>query len=96
MMPEELTRKLLKVFGVAVTDFEDQCHGIVQQAQDAASRGDDPTAFLPLLEGLARSTSQVTGRLLEVTQFIAEQQTRVTAELLGILEEMKKRKGSST
>ena len=95
-MAEELTRKLLKVFGMAVTDFEVQCQGIAQQAQDAANRGDDPMAFLPLLEGLARSTSQVTGRLLEVTQFIAEQQARVTAELLGLLEEMKKRKGSST
>ena len=29
-MAEDLTRKLLKVFGVAVADFEDQCQAIVQ------------------------------------------------------------------
>ncbi|MGB4782030.1 MAG: hypothetical protein WBH61_08385 [Candidatus Methylomirabilis sp.] len=29
-MAEDLTQKLLKVFGVAVADFEDQCQAIVQ------------------------------------------------------------------
>lgn len=94
-MAEELTRKLLKVFGVAVTDFEDRCQEIGQQVRDAVGRG-DPAAFLPLLEGLVRSTSDVTRRLLEVTQFIVEQQNRTSAEILGLLDEMKKRKGSST
>ena len=94
-MPEELTRKLLKVFGVAVTDFEGRCQEIGQRARDAMGRG-DPAAFLPLLEGLVRSTSDVTRRLLEITQFIVEQQNRTSAEILGLLDEMNKRKGSST
>ena len=92
-MAEELTRKLLKVFGVAVTDFEDRCQEIAQQAQDTMASGDDPAAFLPLLEGLVRSTAEVTRRLLEVTQFIVEQQNRTSAELLRLLDEVKKRKG---
>lgn len=29
-MAEDLTRRLLRVFGVAVADFEDQCQAIVQ------------------------------------------------------------------
>ena len=94
-MAEELTRRLLKVFGVAVTDFEDRCQEISQQARDAMGRG-DPAAFLPLLEGLVRSTSEVTRRLLEITQFIVEQQNRTSAELLRILDQVKERKGPST
>ena len=53
-MAEELTRKLLKVFGVAVTDFEDRCLQVAQQARDEVGRGVDPAAFLPMLEGLVR------------------------------------------
>lgn len=90
-MAEELTRKLLKVFGVAVTDFEDRCQQLVQQARDAAGKGADPAPFLPLLEECVRSTSEVTRRLLEVTQFIAEQQQRTHAEVLRLLDEVKKR-----
>lgn len=29
-MAEDLTRRLLRVFGVAVADFEDQCQAVVQ------------------------------------------------------------------
>ncbi len=95
MMAEELTRKLLKVFGVAVTDFEDRCQEIGQQAREAMSLG-DAAAFVPLLEGLVRSTSDVTRRLLEVTHFVVEQQNRTSAELLSILDQVKKQKGLST
>ena len=95
-MAEELTRKLLKVFGVAVTDFEDRSLEITRQAREAARQDADPAVFLPLLEGLVRSTSEVTKRLMEVTQFIAEQQNRTHAEVLGLLEELRKRRGCST
>jgi len=94
-MAEELTRKLLKVFGVAVTDYEERCQEIGQQARDAIGRG-DPAAFLPLLEGLARSTADVMRRLGEVTQFIVEQQNRASTELLSILDQVRKQKGLST
>lgn len=92
-MAEELTRKLLKVFGVAVTDFEDRCREVAQQARDEANRGGDPAAFLPLFEGLVRSTLEVTRRWMEVTQLIVEQQNRSCTEVLGLLEEATKRKG---
>ncbi len=92
-MAEELTRKLLKVFGVAVTDFEDRCLQVAQQARDEAARGGDPSAFLPLVEGLVRSTLEVTRRWMEVTQLIVEQHHRTCTEVLGLLDELKKRKG---
>ena len=95
-MAEDSTRKLLKVFGVAVTDFEDRCQEIARQARDAGIRGGDPAAFLPLLEGLVQSTSEVMRRLLEVTQLIVEQQNRTFGEVLGVLEEAKRRRGPST
>lgn len=95
-MAEDSTRKLLKVFGVAVTDFEDRCLQIAQQARDAADQDGDPTAFLPLLEGLVRSGSEVGKQLMEVTQFIVEQQKKTHTEVLGLLEELRKRKGCST
>ncbi len=95
-MAEELTRKLLKVFGVAVTDFEDRCLQIAQQVRDEARRGGDPALFLPLLEGLVRSTLEVTSRWMEVTQLIVEQQHRACTEVLGLLDESKKRRGLST
>ena len=95
-MAEELTRKLLKVFGVAVTDFEDRCLQVAQQARDEVGRGVDPAAFLPMLEGLVRSTLEVTRRWMEVTQLIVEQHNRTCTEVLSVLDEVKKRKGRLT
>ena len=95
-MAEESTRKLLKVFGVAVTEFEDRCLQIAQQAREAARQGNDLATFLPLLEGLVRSTSDIGKRLIEVTQFIVEQQHRTHAEVLDLLEELRKRGDLST
>jgi len=94
-MAEELTRKVLKVFGVAVTDFEDRCREVAQQAREEAAHGGDPGAFLPLVEGLVRSTLDVTRRWMEVTQLIVEQHSRTCTELLGLLDDLKKRKGHS-
>jgi hypothetical protein len=95
-MAEELTRKLLKVFGVAVTDFEDRCLDVAQRARDEAGRGGDPAAFLLLVEGLVRSTLEVTKRWMEVTQLIVEQHNRTCTEVLSVLDEVKKRKGLLT
>ncbi|MBI2884199.1 MAG: hypothetical protein HYY11_09920 [Candidatus Methylomirabilis oxyfera] len=95
-MAEELTRKRLKVFGVAVTDFEDQCQAIAEQARREVDRGGDPAAFLPMLEGLLRSSSEVFGRWLEVTRAIVEQQQQTNVQILGLLDGLKKQKGFSS
>lgn len=95
-MAEELTRKRLKVFGVAVTDFEDQCQAIVEQVRRDAGCGSDPTAFLSFAEEFLRSNAEVVRRWLEVTQAIIEQQQQTNAVLLGLLDELKKQKGLSS
>ena len=95
-MAEELTRKVLKVFGVALTDFEDRCAAAAQRARDEAGRGADPAEFLPILEELVRSTSEVWRRWIEVTQVIHDQHCRVHAEVLNLLDEAKTRKGRAT
>jgi hypothetical protein len=95
-MAEDSTRKLLKVFGIAVTDFEDRCQQLVQRAREAAGKGADPAAFLPLLDELVRSGSEVGKQVMEVTQFIVEQQKKTHAEVVSLLEELRKRRGSST
>ena len=91
-MADELTRKLLKVFGVAVTDFEDRCTQVAQQAREVAASRGDPAAFLPLMEALARSALEVTRRWMEVTHLIVEQQNRTSTEILDLLDELKKGK----
>lgn len=95
-MAEELTRKRLKVFGVAVTDFEDQCQAITEEARREIDRGGDPAALLPVFERLLRSNSEVVGRWLEVTQAIVEQQQQTHAKILGLLDGLKRQKGLSS
>jgi hypothetical protein len=95
-MAEELTRKRLKVFGVAVTDFEDQCRTIAERARREVDCGGDPAAFLPILEEFQRSSSEVFGRWLEVTQSIIEQQKQTNATILGLLDRLKNQKGCSS
>lgn len=95
-MAEELTRKRLKVFGVAVTDFEHQCQAIAERVRREAGRGSDPAAFLSFAEEFLRSNSEVVRRWLEVTQVIIKQQQQTNATLLGLLDELKKQKGLSS
>ena len=75
-MADDLTRKLLKVFGVAVTDFEDASRRLQDQAKGGAE---------PDLLGLARETvaasAEVNRRWLEVSRFIFEEQARLHAEV---------------
>jgi len=92
-MAEESTRRLLRVFGVAVTEFEDRCQQIVQQAHEAAASGTEAAALLPALEQVARSSAEVASRLLEVAQFIVERHTRTCTEILGLLDELKRQGG---
>lgn len=75
-MAEDSTRKLLKVFGVAVTDFEDAGTRLREQAKAAAAHD------LPALAGDAIAASaEVNRRWLEVTRSIFEEQARLHAEI---------------
>ncbi len=75
-MADELTRKMLKVFGVAVTDFEDASRRIQEQARTGSE------ADLLRLAGEALAASaEVSRRWLEVSRYLFEEQSRLHADL---------------
>ncbi|MFN3477069.1 MAG: hypothetical protein ACK4Z6_05890 [Candidatus Methylomirabilales bacterium] len=87
----EDTRKLLKIFGVKVTDFEEKSREIVGKAQEAAKeRGVD--ALLPLFEDLIILAMDLNKWWLEVTQRILEVRHNAYSEMIRILGEIKKLK----
>lgn len=75
-MADDLTRKLLKVFGVAVTDFEDAS----RRLQDQAKGGAEPD-LLDLARETIAASAEVNRRWLEVSRFIFEEQARLHAEV---------------
>jgi hypothetical protein len=75
-MADELTRKMLKVFGVAVTDFEDASRRMQEQAKAAA-----PQDLLGLAGQALAASAEVTRRWLEVSRLIFEEQGHLHAEL---------------
>lgn len=76
-MAEELTRKMLKVFGVAVTDFEDAGRRIQEQAKAVA-----PQDLLGLAGEALAASAEVSRRWLEVSRFIFEEQARLHADVV--------------
>jgi len=75
-MADELTRKMLKVFGVAVTDFEDASRRLQEQAKAAP-----PQELLGLAGQAMAASAEVTRRWLEVSRSLFEEQGRLHAEL---------------
>ena len=75
-MAEDATRKLLKVFGVAVTDFEDASVRLRQRAQSAP-----PADLLALAGETIAASAEVNRRWLEVSRCIFEEQARLHAEV---------------
>lgn len=75
-MAEDATRKLLKVFGVAVTDFEDASVRLRQRAGSAP-----PADLLALAGDTIAASAEVNRRWLEVSRCIFEEQARLHAEV---------------
>jgi hypothetical protein len=84
-MPEEGTRRLLKLFGMAVTDLEEETRRTLEQIQALGPRPHDPGAALKIVEQWLTQSREVTERWLELTRLIAENQTKVQAELLRMI-----------
>lgn len=72
------TRKLLKIFGVKVTDYEERSRGLLERA--AGASGEDRTA---LLAEALELTADLNRWLREITSHVLETQTRVLSELVG-------------
>ena len=85
-MASDATRKLLKVFGIAVTDFEDQAEALVQRAEALKARGAPPEEAVALLEEAVRAVTVVTERWGEVQGFLQEVQQRLLGAARGVLE----------
>lgn len=76
-MAEDATRRLLKLFGVAVTEAEDAL-----AALEAAVGGRDPARRPgPALEAFERAAGELDARWTEVGQLLQAYQTRARAAL---------------
>lgn len=85
-MASDATRKLLKVFGIAVTDFEDRAEALVERAEALKARGAPPEEAVVLLEEAVRAVTMLTERLGEVQGFLQEMQQKVLGAARGVLE----------
>ncbi len=90
-MAEEATRRLLKVFGIAVTEFEETAQQVLAEAKAAVAQGGGAEALLPLLAKLLKVEGELTSRLAEVTRLFSETQGRAYAEILSLMQQAAKR-----
>lgn len=84
-MPEEVTRRLLKQFGMAVTDLEEQTQATLERLQPLGQRPVDAATTLEIVEQWLKLSREVTERWLEMTRLIVEKQTKAQAELLRLI-----------
>lgn len=92
-MPEDATRKLLKLFGIALTDFEDQTTKMLEALHTAGSPPQPLAATLALVEEWLKANGQVMARWMEVTQLLVAIQAKAQAELVRVLPQMPERHG---
>ncbi len=72
-MPEDATRKLLKVFGVAVTECEDALATLTAALRDPSSSGAGPAAAL---EAYGKAAHDLAARWAEVSRLILDYHAR--------------------
>lgn len=90
-MPEEATRKLLKLFGITLTDFEDQTTQVVARLKGPGPPPQSVAATLELAEEWLKANDEVMARWLEVTHLLVEIQAKASAELLRVIAEVRER-----
>ena len=90
-MADEDTRRLLKVFGIAVTDYEATITHLLEQAKMLVQEGGDIAGLLPLFEELCRTSRDLNTQWKEVTGHIIEAQNHAYSELLRIAEEARRK-----
>jgi uncharacterized protein with von Willebrand factor type A (vWA) domain len=85
-MAEEDTRKLLRTFGVTVTNFEERTAQLLEQAKQLRQEGNSD-AMLPLLKDFAGELLDLQGRWLEITDHIITQQRQVLTDIATLVSE---------
>ncbi|MGE5850012.1 MAG: hypothetical protein ACM362_07795 [Candidatus Methylomirabilota bacterium] len=81
-MPEEATRRLLKLFGIALTDLEDLTKTTLESMQVLGPGPRVPGTALELSEQWLKASDEAMARWLEVTQWLVETQAKGRAGLL--------------
>lgn len=81
-MPEEATRRLLKLFGIALTDLEDLTQTTLESMQALGPRPEGPAAALELSEQWLKANDEAMARWLEVTRWLVETQAKGRVGLL--------------
>ncbi len=82
-MAEEDTRKLLRTFGVAVTNFEDHSAQLLQRAKELRQAG-DAEGLAGLLKEAAAELRELQGIWLRITDHIVHYQQQWLADLAAI------------
>jgi hypothetical protein len=93
-MAEDATRKLLKLFGIALTNFEDQTAKGLEPLNAPGLPAHSLAATLALAEEWLAANGEAATRWLEVTQWLVGMQAKTQAELLRALAAVRERHGS--
>jgi disulfide oxidoreductase YuzD len=80
--PPDPTRRLLRVFGVKVTDYEERTAALLERAAAATERDD----MLQLVTEAMELTAEVNARLRDVTTHVLDTQARVMTELRAAID----------
>ena len=91
-MAEEDTRKLLRTFGVTVTNFEERTTQLLEQAKQLRQEG-NADDMLPLLQNFAGELLDLQGRWLEITNHIITQQRQVLTDIATLVSEWGRKSG---
>ena len=83
--PMDPTRRLLRVFGVKVTEYEERTAALLERA--AASERDE---MLQLVTEAMELTADVNARLRDVTNHVLDTQARVMTELRAAIDTERK------
>ena len=89
-MAEEETRKLLRTFGVTVTNFEERSAQLVERAKQLRQAG-DADGVLFLLKDFAGELLDLQGRWLEITNHILTRQRQVLTDISTLVSDWERR-----
>jgi hypothetical protein len=91
-MAEEDSRKLLRTFGVTVTNFEERTAQLLEQAKQLR-QAEDSDGMLMLLKDFAGELLGLQGRWLEITNHVLSQQRQVLTEIATMVSEWGEKSG---
>jgi hypothetical protein len=80
--PMDPTRRLLRVFGVKVTDYEERTAALLERAAAATERDE----LLQVMTEAMELTADLNTRLCDMTNHVLETQARVMTELRAAID----------